>query len=446
MLLKRFKDFIDHQKLLAPSDKLLLAVSGGIDSMVLLDLCLQAGYDVEVAHCNFKLRGAESDADEQLVAEVCTAQRIKLHSISFETAQYAIEKGLSIQMAARTLRYDYFNQLVVAHGFNKLLTAHHADDNIETFFIKLLRSTGIDGLTGIPLQNGNIIRPLLFANKKEIAIYAVEHHISYREDSSNDKDDYLRNYIRHHVVPALQHAAKNAHTAISNSMKHLFEDANLLYELHAKTMHDFTVQKDNKIIINKARLNEFQNALQLLYMYLKNYGFNHTQVQDILNHDAGQSGKKFYSSTHTVLLNRQEIILSQLDEVHTYNEVIINDVHQFIDTPIQLQIKKLVKLNNAYQQATANEAYFDEAKIRWPLKLRKWQSGDSMIVLGMKHRKKISDILIDLKVDVWTKEKTYVLIDAGGNILWLIGYRVSDLCKVTDSSNSLLHIQIGTAE
>ena len=166
MLLKRFKDFIDHQKLLAPSNKLLLAVSGGIDSMVLLDLCLQAGYDVEVAHCNFKLRGTESDADEQLVAEVCTTHRIKLHSISFETAQYAIEQGLSIQMAARTLRYDYFNQLVVAHGFNKLLTAHHADDNIETFFINLLRSTGIDGLTGIPLQNGNIIRPLLFANKK----------------------------------------------------------------------------------------------------------------------------------------------------------------------------------------------------------------------------------------------------------------------------------------
>jgi tRNA(Ile)-lysidine synthase len=444
MLLKRFKDFIDHKKLLAPSNKLLLAVSGGIDSMVLLDLCLQAGYDVEVAHCNFKLRGTESDADEQLVAEVCNAHRIKLHSISFETAQYAIEKGLSIQMAARTLRYDYFNQLVVAHGFNKLLTAHHADDNIETFFINLLRSTGIDGLTGISLQNGNIIRPLLFANKKEIAAYAVEHHIRYRDDSSNDKDDYLRNYIRHHVTPALQQAAINANISISNSIQHLAEDAALLHELVHKKINEISICGDNKTIINKVKLIEFNNAVQLLFMYLKEYGFNYAQANDMLKNKANQSGKIFYSNSHRILLNRNEIILTEFNNAIEHDEIMINDTDQIIETPLKMQINKLVEPSNNYKQASANEAYLDSDKMVWPLKLRRWQSGDSMQTLGMKHRRKISDILIDLKVDVLAKEKVYVLTDACGEILWLIGYRISETCKITNRTNNIMHLKAGS--
>jgi tRNA(Ile)-lysidine synthase len=241
MLLQQFQEFVSKKKLINPSDKLLLSVSGGVDSMVLLQLCLKAGYDFSVAHVNFKLRGSDADADEALIISTCKSHQIECFSTQVETQDYANQNKLSIQMAARELRYNYFNTLINQHHFAKLVTAHHADDHIETFFINLLRSSGIQGLTGIPLQHENIIRPLLFATKQQIEAYAQTHQIIFNTDSSNLKDDYLRNHLRHHVIPTINKASINANTQILNSIQHLNDDVNLLQELHQKTLISGTV-------------------------------------------------------------------------------------------------------------------------------------------------------------------------------------------------------------
>jgi tRNA(Ile)-lysidine synthase len=441
MLIEQFQQFVSKNNLFTPGDKLLLAVSGGVDSMVLLHLCIKMGYAIEVAHCNFKLRGTESDADEQLVATVCEAHQIKLHSTSFDTAKYAEQHKLSVQMAARELRYNYFNRLIEAHGFNFLLMAHHADDSIETFFINLIRSSGIEGLTGIALQNGNKLRPLLFASRADIETYARENQISYHQDSSNDTDDYLRNYLRHQVIPPLQNATAHAREGILSSLKHLQQDANLLNELFAAAIEKIAVEKENNIIINRTQLTSYSHAEALLFRYLKHKGFRFNQVQEMVKAEVNHSGKIFRSGTHRVLINRDQLILSAITTGNNIEECLIDTVPYETQTPLPLKIRRVKPLNIAFTQATQHEAFIDEEKITWPLSIRKWQAGDMMQPLGMKHRKKISDMLIDMKVDVWTKEKTYVLIDAAGNILWLIGYRMSELCKVTLRSNSLLHLQ-----
>jgi len=438
MLLPQFQQFIHEKKLIEPSDKLLVAVSGGVDSMVLLHLCLQAGYQSSVAHVNFKLRGAASDADETLVIATCKAHKIECFTTNFDTQTYANNNKLSIQMAARELRYNYFNTLINQHYFTKLVTAHHADDHIETFFINLLRSSGIQGLTGIPLQHENIIRPLLFATKQQIETYALTHQIKFNTDSSNLKDDYLRNHLRHYLIPALQSASTNANTQILNSIQHLNDDASLLQELHQKIFQQLITAHDYGISINKSKLNTYNNAAHLLFWFVKNYGFNSVQVADILSTE--ESGRIFYSSTHQILQNRAELILSPMTNNEPLAVIIIESIQQKVETPVPLKMQ-LLDLNSVnYKSAQVNEIYVDAAKIQFPLTLRKWQIGDQMQPLGMKHQKKISDILINNKVDNLTKANTYVLCNANHEIIWLINQRVSESFKIEANCKNVLHL------
>jgi tRNA(Ile)-lysidine synthase len=438
MLLQQFKAFVSQKQLMKPSEKLLLAVSGGVDSMVLLHLCEKAGYDISVAHVNFKLRGAAADADEALVKATCNENKIECFTTNFDTQAYANKNKLSIQMAARELRYNYFNTLINQHHFAKLVTAHHADDHIETFFINLLRSSGIQGLTGIPVQNENIIRPLLFATKQQIETYVQTHQIKFNTDSSNLKDDYLRNYLRHHVIPTINKANTNANTQILNSIQHLNDDASLLQELHQKTFETLLKQHAHGISINKTKLLGYTNAAHLLFWQLKNYGFNHAQVQDMLVNE--ESGRIFYSNTHQILQNRGELILSILPTTSDVQETVIENSHQKIESPIPLKLQLLDAKNINYKSAQAYQIYVDEAKIQFPLTLRKWQKGDQMQPLGMKYQKKVSDILIDNKVDLLTKANTYVLCNANKEIIWLIGHRVSERFKIETNCTKALHI------
>lgn len=438
MLLPQFQQFIHEKKLIEPADKLLVAVSGGVDSMVLLHLCLQAGYQLSVAHVNFKLRDAASDADETLVIATCKAHKTDCFTTNFDTLTYANNNKLSIQMAARELRYNYFYNLINEHHFTKLVTAHHANDHIETFFINLLRSSGIQGLTGIPLQHENIIRPLLFATKQQIETYAQTHQIKFNTDSSNLKDDYLRNHLRHHVIPALHKATTNANTQILNSIQHLNDDAKLLQELHQKAFEQLITAHDYGISINKSKLNTYNNAAHLLFWYVKNYGFNSVQVADILSTE--ESGRIFYSSTHQILQNRAELILSPMTNNEPLAVIIIESIQQKVETPVPLKMQ-LLDLNSVnYKSAQVNEIYVDAAKIQFPLTLRKWQIGDQMQPLGMKHQKKISDILIDNKVDNLTKANTYVLCNANHEIIWLINQRVSENFKIEANCKNILHL------
>jgi tRNA(Ile)-lysidine synthase len=438
MLLQQFQEFVSKKKLINPSDKLLLAVSGGIDSMALLHLCIKAGYHFSVAHVNFKLRGANADADEALVITTCNENKIACFTTNFDTQAYAHQNKLSIQMAARELRYNYFNTLINQHHFTKLVTAHHANDHIETFFINLLRSSGIQGLTGIPLQFENIIRPLLFATKQQIETYAQTHQIKYNTDSSNLKDDYLRNHLRHHLIPALQLASTNASTQILNSIQHLNDDVNLLQELHQKAFEPILKKHAHGISINKTKLQTYTNAAHLLFWFLKNYGFNSTQVADILS--AEESGRIIYSSSHQILQNRAELILSPTTNNEQHAAIIIENIHQKIETPITLEIRLLELNNTNYKNAHVYEIYVDAAKIQFPLTLRKWQAGESMQPLGMQHQKKISDILIDNKVDNITKANTYVLCNASNEIIWLINQRMSEHFKIEANCKNVLHI------
>jgi tRNA(Ile)-lysidine synthase len=438
MLLQLFQEFITQKKLINTSDKLLLAISGGVDSMVLLHLCEKAGYDISVAHVNFKLRGAAADADEALVIAACNENKIECFTTNFDTQAYANKNKLSIQMAARELRYNYFNTLINQHHFTKLVTAHHADDQVETFFINLLRSSGIQGLTGIPVQNENIIRPLLFATKQQIEAYALTNSIKYNTDSSNLKDDYLRNHLRHHVIPALNRASVNADTQILNSIQHLHDDASLLKELHQKTFEPLLKEHAHGTSINKTKLLSYTNAAHLLFWHLKNYGFNHSQVQDMLGNE--ESGRIFCSSTHQILQNRAELILSILPTTSDAQETVIENIHQKIESPILLKLQLLDAKNIDYKSAQAHQIYVDEAKIQFPLTLRKWQKGDQMQPLGMPHQKKISDILIDNKVDMLTKANTYVLCNANKEVIWLIGHRVSEMFKIEANCIKALHI------
>lgn len=438
MLLQQFQEFVTQKKLINPSDKLLLAVSGGVDSMVLLQLCLKAGYQCSVAHVNFKLRGAAANADEALVIDTCKTHQIECFSTQVDTQIFANQNKLSIQMAARELRYNYFNTLINKHRFTKLVTAHHADDHIETFFINLLRSSGIQGLTGIPLKNENIIRPLLFATKQQIESYAQTEQLKFNTDSSNLKDDYLRNHLRHHVIPALTNATTNANTQILNSIQHLNDDANLLQELHQKTFEQFLSKHPHGISIDKTKLVTYTNVAHLLFWYLKNFGFNSTQVLDMLSNE--ESGRIFYSNTHQILQNRAEFILSPMNTMEQTEELIIDIINQKIETPIKLKFELLDNKSTNFKDAQAFEVYVDATKIQFPLTLRKWQAGDQMQPLGMKHQKKVSDILIDNKVDNLTKANTYVLCNANKEIIWLIGQRVSESFKIDKNCKKILHI------
>ena len=438
MLLQQFNEFVNQKQLIKPSDKLLLAVSGGIDSMVLLHLCKNAGHQFSVAHVNFKLRAAAADADQALVMQICNEHQIECFTTSFDTQTYANKNKLSIQMAARELRYNYFLALINQHRFTKIVTAHHANDNIETFFINLLRSSGIQGLTGIPLQHKNIVRPLLFATKQQIETYAQAHQIKFNTDSSNLKDDYVRNYIRHHVIPALNQSSTNANTQILNSIQHLHDDANLLQELQQKAFETILSPHAQGISINKAQLLTFNNAPHLLFWQLKNYGFNHTQVNNMLANN--ESGRKFYSNTHQILQNRNKLILSPNTNKEQLTTIIIESIQQKITTPFPLKIQSVDRNSVNFKNAQANEIYVDASKITFPLTLRKWQIGDQMQPLGMKHQKKVSDILINNKVDNLTKANTYVLCNANNEIIWLINQRVSENFKIETNSKNVLHL------
>jgi tRNA(Ile)-lysidine synthase len=266
------------------------------------------------------------------------------------------------------------------------------------------------------------------------------HQLKFNTDSSNLKDDYLRNYLRHHVIPVLNKASTNANTQILNSIEHLNDDANLLYELHQKAIQEITTNTSNGININTTKLLQYNNAAHLLFWFLKNYGFNSHQVHDMLSDKHNESGSLFYSNTHQILRNRNEFILSPIALKQQASEVIIESINQEINTPIQLKMQVLDMQNINYKTAKAKEAYIDMAKIEFPLKLRKWQTGDAMQPLGMKNQKKVSDIFIDNKVDRLTKDNCYMLCNANNEIIWLIGQRVSERFKVDENSCNILYL------
>lgn len=437
-MLEHFRQYIRSRGLIGPGDTILVAVSGGIDSMTLLDLTRQAfGGRIGAAHCNFNLRGAESDGDEQLVESYCRQHRIPLHTVRFDTEAQAQERGESIQMAARRLRYDWFDSLCEQHGYDKVAIAHHADDSVETFFINLVRGTGLRGLTGIGDRRGRIIRPLLFARRDDITAYAAACGVPYREDSTNATLKYLRNRLRHDILPRLDSASNNR---FAQTM-----EENLTRLQHTQRFIDRQIEKlrDRALADNIIDLSALDaDCLPFeLYELLRPYGFASETAGDMArvllgraeDSDVTASGKRFDAPLWSAAIDRGRILLTPRT-VEPFREERIEE-----DDP---RIEWLSAGELPDSLATPpNVAYLTADALKFPLLLRRWREGDWFIPLGMAGQKKVSDFLIDAKIPVADKARQGVLV-SGETIVWLAGRRIDDRYKVRQDARRIVRITL----
>lgn len=430
-----FPQFKAHLKANLPflqKARLLVACSGGMDSVVLAHLAVHAGLHVTLAHCNFHLRGSESDGDEQFVRDLAKQLGITAEVKSFKTKKYADQNRGSIQMAAREMRYEWFNELLETKGFDYLLTAHHLDDNLETFLINLSRGTGIDGLSGIPEQNEKVIRPLLDFSQKNIEDYAKRENLQWREDSSNSDKKYLRNKIRLEIVPKL----KELHPAFLENFKqtqiHL-QDTQVLVQNHLQEIKSILFADDGGVIrIAIEPLKELHPIEAYLYGLFKEYGF--TQWEDVKGLLNAMSGKKVVSKTHSLLKDREYLLLSKIKS--SSNEVYpVHDKKTMINAPIKLTMEKV----GAVEKSNPDTIFLDKKKLNFPLVLRNWQKGDYFYPYGMKGGKKLSKFFKDEKMDVFSKEKQWLLC-SNDEIVWVVGRRADERFKVDKSTQTIIKI------
>jgi len=428
----KFIDFIRKNNLVSEKDRIILGVSGGIDSMVMLTLFHKAGFDISVAHCNFTLRGEESDGDEDLVIHECELNGLKLHRIKFDTKDYAAKNKQSIQVAARNLRYNWFNSLCEEFGYTKIAIAHNRDDVAETVIINLTRGTGIKGLTGIKAKQGNVIRPLLFAGRDEITRYAVQNNVKFRNDSSNASVKYARNRIRHNVLPELEKINPSAKASIAATALHAQEAWSLVRNYLLKIHEQLIKEEDScKLISIQGLMHEPYSKLFLLEE-LSDYGFAPDAIEQIVESVNSQPGKIFYSSTHQLLRDREFFILSELKESEHSIIYINSDCHS-VEFPIRLSFSKVENSESYKISHDSSIAALDYDKLAFPLTLRPWQAGDRFVPFGMDGFKKVSDFLIDQKIPLNEKENIYVLV-SGNDIVWVVGIRIDNRYKITSQT------------
>lgn len=428
---------INRHNLCKTTDKILLAVSGGIDSMVMLHLFQQAGYNIGVAHCNFQLRGEASDADEELLRSVCRASQVDFHVRRFDTENYANEKRLSIQMAARELRYAFFESLIKSDGYDYIATAHHHNDSVETLLLNLIKGTGLEGLTGIPVKQGNVIRPMLFATREMIVAYAKTNHITWREDVSNQSDDYQRNYLRHNVIPHFLKINPGFDNTSRNTLKR-FAGSNEITKRFVETFaSEAVIQNGDQIFIDKRKLEEAPASSVLLWALIKDKGFNFDQCESIV--EEHQAGRKFSAGKYDLFIDRTQYIISvRRDEVSF--SVHLDRPMESVESNGKILQFEVVAREKFLLDKTPSIAQFDADKIQFPLIWRSWRVGDAFVPFGVTHSRKVSDLLIDLKVPLPAKRSVSV-IEAGGEILWVVGYRISNKFCITENTSKVLLIR-----
>ncbi|MBQ3354049.1 MAG: tRNA lysidine(34) synthetase TilS [Bacteroidales bacterium] len=407
-----------------PSGKYILALSGGIDSMVLADMLLKSKTDFVLAHCNFHLRGEESDGDEQFVREFAERNGLTLYVKQFNTLNYAEEHKLSIEMAARELRYAWFEELRQQLRYDYIAVAHHADDQLETFFINLLRGSGIRGLKGMQSINGHVIRPLLDLSRAEIQQYAIENGIQWREDHTNAETQFLRNKIRHELLPVIDSISKEGRASILKSINHLASENELYRELVDEKL--FQIVKQDGEVQKTSHLSPLIS--QLLFEWLRDYGFNSDQACFIYEAMNGQPGTSFFSPTHRVTVERNGLELTPLC--------------QQTESSVRLTYEQISKEDCFALDKSPEVAQLDYDKLTFPLKLRMWQAGDRFYPLGMKGSRLLSDFMKDLKLTTRQKEECQVLTTAKDEIVWVVGRRVDERFKVTDKTKTILKIQM----
>ncbi|KJF43382.1 tRNA lysidine(34) synthetase TilS [Draconibacterium sediminis] len=438
-----FDQFIINSKekqLIKSGQKILLAISGGIDSMVLLHLFERSEFEYGIAHCNFRLRGDESDGDEAFVREQVEQHGTAAHFETFDTIEYASLKGISIEMAARELRYGFFERIRKEYEYDCIVTAHHQDDLIETFFLNLSRKTGIKGLTGIKEKKGKLIRPLLFASREDIERYAAENSISYREDSSNNEVVYQRNFLRHKILPLFS----ELNPAFKKNFMASVDNLKVAYDVYKDAIGDeiqavLTKDKEQSVISIPALQNASHPKTVLLEI-LSGFGFNASVVDAVFQSLDTLSGKQFFSKTHRLVKDRDALFIQELtndeDRVYYIEE---DDMELF--APFNISIERLVAKDFAIIKE-ANIACIDLDEVQFPLLMRKWQQGDYFQPLGMTGFKKVSDFFIDRKMPLHEKENTWLLC-SGKKIVWIMGHRLDNRFKVTPSTKQVLKIVMG---
>ncbi len=415
------------------SKRTLLTVSGGIDSMVLADLFYRAGLEAGVAHCNFRLRGDDSDLDEVLVMNKAGAYEFPFYSTSFETREVATESRVSTQMAARQLRYNWFETLAATCHYDYIATAHHVNDHVETVLLNLVRGTGLKGLRGIPGTNGKVIRPLLFATRREIEAYAAQRGITWREDASNRSDYYKRNLIRHQVIPVLQKINPSLESAVIQ-MTDKLTAAETLLEAHLDEWgtQALRVEGDTHYIAID-RLRASKMPAYVLHHLLDPYGFSYVQCKEMARALDEISGKQFYSETHYLVKDREELVLAPLKRASG---------SILPATGLEVHLDLFPMTSEMTFPTDQSEAWFDAEKLLLPLTVRWWQPGDWFCPLGMDgKRKKVSDLLIDLKINRIAKEAVRVLVDREGTIVWVIGLRNDHRARVTDQTARVARVR-----
>lgn len=435
-MLTKFQNYIESNHLINKGDRILVALSGGVDSMVLAELLRRGGYDIAFAHCNFHLRGKESDGDEQFVREYAERVGVKLFVRQFDTLEYVETQKVSVEMAARELRYAWFNDLINANGY-LLALAHHADDQIETFFINLLRGSGIKGLKAMQPRNGMYIRPLLWASRDEIKNFAIENSIQWREDSTNNDTVYLRNKIRHELMPVFDSIKPEAREKILESVNHLASENQLYRELLKEKISQIETVDGVLHSIPKRHFErseaESRNplGLQLLFEWIRNYDFSYSQCESIFAALDGESGKEFYSDEYQLVIEKETIEIFPIDPVQTRHNLSQRVTIQPVRTRHALSL--LITDN-------PNIAQLDYDKLKLPLQTRFWQQGDRFHPLGMRGSKLVSDFFNDNDFTTFQKKNTLILTDNEGEIVWIVGYRIDDRFKITEKTKTIYQI------
>ncbi|MBP7369308.1 MAG: tRNA lysidine(34) synthetase TilS [Paludibacteraceae bacterium] len=441
MILKKVELYIEKNKLLFPEKgKILVGVSGGRDSVALLDILIKLGYRCTVAHCNFHLRGEESDRDEKFVQQLSFNLNIPYYSVDFDTVNYAKQKNISIEMAARELRYSWFTSLAEKINAQAIAIAHHADDNVETLLMHLVRGTGLKGLTGISPKNGLIVRPLLCCTRNEINEYIKNNNLSFIEDSTNQSVDFQRNKIRLQVIPLLEEINPSVKKVLSESIER-FSEINTFYENAIEKIKKQLLTVDNdQLKINIDLLCKQASPKTILFEILHPYGFNESIVQDIEKHLHDESGKIFYSPTHYLIKDRKYLIISnKIKKNETTFFITENDSE--ISFPIQLSITRKKKEQNFVISKDNRIIQIDASLIQYPLTLRRWTNGDTFFPFGMNRQKKLSDFFIDQKLNLKQKAETWLLLSQN-QIVWVVGLRLDKRFKLTESMQEFLEIKL----
>jgi len=453
-VLAKLQQFIEQENLFNTGNRLLVAVSGGVDSIVLVHTLLRSNYKIGIAHCNFKLRNTDSTKDETFVKAVAKKYQIPFFSTPFDTANYAKQNNLSIQMAARDLRYAWFEEVRTAHKFDFIATAHHQDDNLETILLNLTKGTGLKGLRGIVPKNGKVVRPLLPFTKEDILYYAKVNQLTWREDTSNQSIKYQRNKIRLKVIPTLkainpqllQNLYKN--TTKLKEVEQIYQDG---LKYHFKR---WIIKKEEEIYLPILKIKKTKGYATILYEFLKNYGFNANQVKQILDSFTSEPGKQFFSNEYQLIKDRKFLILAkQSSDNKTIHLIDIKQKKVLLENAeIDIQLDHFDKPfeSNAFQNylpKNENIAKLHYNKLAFPLRLRHWQQGDFFYPLGMKRKKKkLSNFFIDNKLSKIDKEKIWVLEDDKKRIVWIIGYRIDDRFSIHKKIKKVLHITYSNSE